>query len=299
LFITGIVVLTALVLNLFLLNREQNNSQIIRIFKLIIILLAYTVPFLELNIQLAYYTDITEPWTTSFRFTSLAVFTTIYTAVLGLIYYRKISSKQFIFGLLYAFVIIYAIFFSKYVTDLRYDIFHSLAGTYPVSYFSIHLLALPAIAFIVFLIIKNIKILPVRGGNILSWLLTILVVVILSVETDNIVVWIAGNNSNYYNVLRDIHTFGYPILWGVIAMVLMIWGLNRKEALLRKISLVFFGLIIVKFYAYDVWNMSQYGRIISFVLLGVILLLVSFLQQKIRTLVRSDEMNDEHKEIIP
>jgi uncharacterized membrane protein len=88
--------------------------------------------------------------------------------------------------------------------------------------------------------------------------------------------------------LYDVHTFGYPILWGVIAMVLMIWGLNRKETLLRKISLVFFAFIIVKFYAYDVWKMSQSGRIISFVLLGVILLLVSFLQQKIRTLVKSD-----------
>jgi uncharacterized membrane protein len=122
-------------------------------------------------------------------------------------------------------------------------------------------------------------------------------VVILSIETDNIVIWITGNIDNYDNVLHDVHTFGYPILWGLIAMVLMIWGLNRKEALLRKISLIFFGLIILKFYAYDVWNMSQSGRIISFVLLGVILLLVSFLQQKIRTLVKTDEKNVEQKEI--
>jgi uncharacterized membrane protein len=122
--------------------------------------------------------------------------------------------------------------------------------------------------------------------------------VVISVETDNIVVWILGTNANYHRILQDVHTFGYPILWGMIALVLMIWGLNRKEALLRKISLVFFGLIILKFYAYDVWNMSQSGRIISFVLLGVILLLVSFLQQKIRTLVKNENSNEQN-EITP
>ena len=113
-------------------------------------------------------------------------------------------------------------------------------------------------------------------------------VAILSIEVDNIVILLLGNIDNYDSLLYDVHTFGYPILWGVIAMILMIWGLNRKEVLLRKISLIFFGVIIIKFYAYDVWHMSQAGRIVSFIMLGVILLLVSFLQQKIKTLVKDD-----------
>ena len=81
-------------------------------------------------------------------------------------------------------------------------------------------------------------------------------------------------------------------------MILMIWGLNGKEVLLRKISLIFFGVIILKFYAYDVWRMSQAGRIVSFIILGVILLSVSFLQQKIKTLVKADEVEEieENKE---
>jgi uncharacterized membrane protein len=292
LFITGIVVIAAFVINMLLLRRESqggnDKSQLVGIFTLVIIALAYIVPFIELNIQLQRYTDVAEfeglfRNITSFRYVVLAVFTTIYIAVLGIIYNKKVSSKNYIFYLLYFSVIIYAIFFSNLFTELRYDLFY--IGAYPASYFSIHLLALPAIAYIIFLTTKNVA----NKKVWLSWLLTILVVVILSVETDHLAVWAFGNKNNYGTVLHDVHTFGYPILWGIIAMVLMIWGLNRKEALLRKISIVFFGLIIVKFYAYDVWNMSQSGRIISFVLLGVILLLVSFLQQKIRTLVRSDE----------
>jgi len=288
LFMTGAFIVAALGINLWLLKREKEKIKVFRILELIIIALAYIVPMIELDIQLARYTDITVSGTTSFRFASLAIFTIVYIAVLSMIYQKKISSEKTIFGLLVASLILHTIFYSILVTNLRSDIFNSLAETYPVSYFAVHLVSLPAIACMIYLAVKNLK-----QSDLLGWLLTIIVVVAVSVETDNMVVWIAGNRSNYDSILHDVHTFGYPVLWAVIAMILMIWGLNRKEALLRKISLVFFGLIIIKFYAYDVWNMSQFGRVVSFVLLGVILLLVSFLQQKIRTLVKDNEQDSE------
>jgi uncharacterized membrane protein len=295
LFITGVFVTVALAVNLLLLKRESGKRQVSKALELTIIALAYIVPMIELDIQLARYTDNFISGTASFRYASLAVFTTVYIAVLSLIYRKKISSNPFIFGLFYSSLILFAVFFSILTTELRYDIFRSPSVTYPVYYFAVHLVALPAVACIIYWMIKNLKSAS-KHSDWLGWLLTVIVVTILSVETDHIVVWISANSTNYDRILHDVHTFGYPILWGVIAMILMIWGLNRKEAILRKISLVFFGLIIVKFYAYDVWNMSQFGRVISFVLLGVILLLVSFLQQKIRTLVKDNEQDNEIKQ---
>ena len=293
LFITGVVVAVAFAINTLLLKREPMETtfkkRLFRIFSLVVILLTYIVPFIEIDCQLAHYIHSDPYATSSFRLTALATFTTIYVAVLGIIFNKTVSTKKYIFGLLYAAVLLYAILYTFFVTGLRFDIFYFIDRFYPVIYFSVHLFSLPAIAFIIYLVAKNIKSLSEKPSVWLSWLLTILVVVILSVETDNIVIWMTGNPDNYYSVLRDVHTFGYPILWGVIAMILMVWGLNRKEALLRRISLIFFAFIIVKFYAYDVWRMSQSGRIISFVALGVILLLVSFLQQKIRTLVKNDD----------
>jgi uncharacterized membrane protein len=296
LFITGAFVIAALTINLFLLKHKPDKTRISTILELAILTLAYIVPMIELNMQLAHYTDIASTHSTSFRFASLATFTTIYIAVLSLIYRTKIATKKYIFGLFYASLILYAIFFAMIVTDLRFIIFGFHHQTYPASYFSVHLFALPAIACIIYLISKNFKSMS-KKSDWLGWLLTVIVVAIVSVETDHIVVWIMGNTTNYARILHDVHTFGYPVLWAVIAMIVMIWGLNRKEALLRQIALVFFGLIIIKFYAYDVWNMSQFGRVISFVLLGVILLLVSFLQQKIRTLVKDNE-HDNKTEII-
>jgi len=304
-FITGLVVLTSFVVNMLLLKRESTSPvkgiQPVVIFKIIIIALAYIVPFLEIDFQLKYHLG-SNFENSSFRYVTLSVFTMVYVAVLGYIYNKKVSSKKYIFGLLYATVCLYAVCYTFLIADLRYYIFDSGVIYNMKGYFLIHLLSFLAIGYIIYLLVKNIKSYT-KEGAWLSWLLTILVVIILSVETDNIVAWMFAKpymDSNYSNLMYDVRTFGYPILWGIIAMVLMIWGLNRKEALLRKISLVFFGVIIVKFYAYDVWKMSQTGRIISFVMLGVILLLVSFLQQKIRTLVKNDdksEIEDEKPEI--
>ena len=292
-FITGLVVLASFVVNMILLKREPTSLvkgiQPVVIFKVLIIALAYIVPFLEIDVQLRYHLT-----GESFRYVALAVFTTVYVAVMGLIYSKKVISKKYIFNLLYATVCLFAVCYTFLIANLRSDIFE-YGELYNLKvYFSIHLLSFLAIGYIIYLLVKNIKTYT-KESTWLSWVLTILAVIILSVETDNIVAWMFAKpymDSNYSKLMYDVRTFGYPILWGVIAMALMIWGLSKKEALLRQISLVFFGLIIVKFYAYDVWKMSQTGRIISFVMLGVILLLVSFLQQKIRTLVKNDDKTE-------
>lgn len=298
-FITGIGIIASYTINIFLMRNDKEHLSVnllqVRLSKLAIIFLSYLVPYLELNVQLSTYTD-TGSWISSFRIVALATFTVVYIAILGLIYRKRISTQKYIFGLLYLSVFLYATIYSFLLTDLRYDIFQSTSATYPVGWFSIHLLALPAIAYVIYLLISHIKSVSVENYKWLSWVLLIMIVGVLSVETDHLVIWLLGNYANYYTLLYDVHTFGYPILWGVIAMILMIWGLNRKEALLRMMSLVFFGVIIVKFYAYDVWYMSQAGRIISFVLLGGILLVVSFLQQKIRSLVKENKTEGEESE---
>lgn len=136
---------------------------------------------------------------------------------------------------------------------------------------------------------RNIHSLSKQSYTACGWLLVVCSVVALSVELDNAAIQLWATPGNYYDVLSETHTLGYPILWGILAMILMIWGLKAKQALLRQISLGFFAFIILKFYAVDIWQMSQTGRIISFVVLGVILLLVSFLIQKIKVLIKSDE----------
>lgn len=87
---------------------------------------------------------------------------------------------------------------------------------------------------------------------------------------------------------------GLPILWGVLAFVLLILGIKKQVKQLRIIALTLLGLTIVKLFVYDISNVSETGKIIAFILLGVLVLIISFVYQKIKTLVIDEDKKNEH-----
>ena len=70
------------------------------------------------------------------------------------------------------------------------------------------------------------------------------------------------------------------LLWTLYASVLILAGVKRHSALLRWQALVLFGLAIVKVFLYDISYLDRFYRIISLLILGVLLLVVSFLYQR-------------------
>ncbi|MBF4517472.1 DUF2339 domain-containing protein [Flavobacterium sp. ANB] len=78
---------------------------------------------------------------------------------------------------------------------------------------------------------------------------------------------------------------GFPILWGVLAFIFLIVGIKKQVKTLRIIALSLLGLTIVKLFFYDISNISETGKIISFILLGILILIISFVYQKIKVLV--------------
>lgn len=289
-FVTGIIVVVALVISKLLLGRMKGSPDgrvgqpVIHIgLTLSIIIMAYLVPFMEIAYQFERSLSV---GISDFTSMILSVYTTIYVAILAIIFRKKIQSTPWMFGLLFTFVGLYLAFAISIMTDLRYEVFNY---GHNQTMFLIHYLALLALAYIFYILGGSIRMFSKQASTILAWLLVATSVFILSVELDSTVVQLWGTADNYDDLLYDVRTFGYPILWGILAMILMIWGLKTKEALLRQISLGFFAFIILKFYVSDIWLMSQTGRIISFVVLGIILLLVSFLIQKIKVLIKDDE----------
>lgn len=293
-FITGTVTIASLAMCRYLLARSNQEaegffsvSSIRRGITLALILAAYFVPFLEINYQLSISeADRIE----GFRLMNLASYTIIYIATIALIYRKKISAS-WIYALA-GVVALYTITALPVVIGTRWESFMPSLPDFAPSLFYWHYIALPALAYIVYAVVSRLKALPKNGFIALSWGLVVCSVVILSVELDNTVVLLGGTPDNYDELLFDSRTFGYPILWGVLAMLLMLWGLKRKEVLLRQISLVFFAFIILKFYISDIWLMSQTGRIVSFVALGIILLMASFLIQKIKVLIKEDKEDE-------
>ena len=86
-------------------------------------------------------------------------------------------------------------------------------------------------------------------------------------------------------IKRQIIKIGYPILWGLFSFVFLIIGIKKQWKNLRIIALSLLGITILKLFIYDIKNVSETGKIIAFILLGVLILIISFVYQKIKKLV--------------
>ncbi|GAC1634830.1 MAG: hypothetical protein NVS9B14_11320 [Candidatus Acidiferrum sp.] len=70
------------------------------------------------------------------------------------------------------------------------------------------------------------------------------------------------------------------VLWTIYATILILVGVQQKSALLRWQALVLFGLVVVKVFIYDLASLDRAYRILSFLILGSLLMVVSFLYTK-------------------
>jgi uncharacterized membrane protein len=81
---------------------------------------------------------------------------------------------------------------------------------------------------------------------------------------------------------------GLSILWTIYATALILTGMARRVAILRWQALTLFAIVVAKVFFYDLSTLSRFYRILSFLVLGVLLLSVSFLYQK-RALGRKEK----------
>lgn len=89
---------------------------------------------------------------------------------------------------------------------------------------------------------------------------------------------------------------GYPILWGIFSFIFLIIGIRKQWKTLRVIALSLLGLTILKLFFYDIKNVDETGKIIAFILLGVLILIISFVYQKIKKLVIDETLENEKKD---
>ncbi|GAB3261483.1 DUF2339 domain-containing protein [Larkinella harenae] len=134
------------------------------------------------------------------------------------------------------------------------------------------------------------------------WFLAYVIVYVASSELFAHVIYLRFSGSptrpvaiNHYDeVLIQINKVGLPILWGLCAFLFMWVGLNRKNRQLRIVSLSLFALTILKLFLYDIQGISEGGKIAAFLSLGVLLLVISFMYQKIRKLILTDDAHATH-----
>jgi uncharacterized membrane protein len=91
--------------------------------------------------------------------------------------------------------------------------------------------------------------------------------------------------SRYYGYL-DLHRldierdFTYSALWMAYGAMLMIVGFLRRSAFVRWLALLLIGATTAKVFMHDVFDLDRGYRIVSFIVLGVLLLAISFVYQR-------------------
>lgn len=88
----------------------------------------------------------------------------------------------------------------------------------------------------------------------------------------------------------------FSVVMALIGFAQMCLGMKLHMKVLRIISLVTFGIVLGKLLLFDLWSMPSLGKIIVFVLLGLILLILSFLYQKLKVVLFEDEIKKEDTE---
>ena len=84
-------------------------------------------------------------------------------------------------------------------------------------------------------------------------------------------------SSFFYDYLLQARFAAISVLWTLFSVVLMLLGFRKNAAVLRKIAFGLFLVVVLKVFLFDMSNFSTPYRIISFIILGLMLVGTSYL----------------------
>jgi uncharacterized membrane protein len=68
----------------------------------------------------------------------------------------------------------------------------------------------------------------------------------------------------------------------------MWYGMQRRLRMVRVIALCLFAITLIKLFLFDLGALSEGGRVAAFIFLGALLLVISFMYQKLKVLLQDD-----------
>jgi uncharacterized membrane protein len=85
-----------------------------------------------------------------------------------------------------------------------------------------------------------------------------------------------GDNGGLLTSVENTKKVVLSMLWLAYAVITLTLGIIRKSRFARQVSVLLLGFTILKIFLYDTAGLSDIYRFVSFITLGVILLLVGF-----------------------
>jgi uncharacterized membrane protein len=128
----------------------------------------------------------------------------------------------------------------------------------------------------------------------IAWVAAAFAVVVVSVELNLLINEIMYGPQHSLAQISDTYTrVGLPIIWGLCSFALMWLGMRHMYRPLRIVSLTLFTITLLKLFLFDIRGLAPGGKIAAFFSLGVLLLIVSFMYQRLRRLIIEDERKND------
>ena len=102
-------------------------------------------------------------------------------------------------------------------------------------------------------------------------------------------VWLTGTRLLVTSFHEESFSTAFSLSLGLAAFILMCAGMRYHSKEVRIVSLAEFGIVLGKLIFNDVWTMSALGKIIVFISLGILLLTLSFLYQKLKDVLFNED----------
>jgi uncharacterized membrane protein len=122
-----------------------------------------------------------------------------------------------------------------------------------------------------------------------TWITTLCLIFLLSVEMYHVIMWANYQERSWFYWENLYYKAGLSILWGLCSFAMMWLGMKHRFKTLRIISLTLFSVTLVKLFLYDIRNIPPGGKIAAFILLGVLLLIISFMYQRLKKIIMDDQ----------
>jgi uncharacterized membrane protein len=301
-FLTGIFVNTAILANIILLKFEKTpfafpgipTSVYRAILTGILATFLFLVFFIELNYQLPQYIE-------EFAIRRIIVFSFSIAYFYFLLLLTKKRTPAFLTytftGALFFVTLMYLFTSHQNNAIIRdYYLFFEKTSYWGFYYHYINVAFVIASLFLILNVLRQKLNFKWKPADAYLWYLCALLIFLATTELDHFaVITLFTTPQSIPEILRQNGKIGYPVLWGISALVIMIIGFKKRNTMLRIISLSVFGLILFKLFLFDIRDVPAGGKTAAFIILGIILLLVSFLYQKLKKLLFSDEENEENK----
>jgi hypothetical protein len=125
-------------------------------------------------------------------------------------------------------------------------------------------------------------------------LITIFLLFILFIVSNQLLMYILEYNlstcsiDSYFDLKTQLYKVLFPIVWGLLSFLYLAYGIRNKMRIVRIVSLCLILITVAKLFLYDIRDVSEGGKILAFILLGVLMLIMAFMYQKIKTLITDD-----------